>query len=153
MHERLASAAAPAASAPFNLIEFSLPSRLDDHAAVRRPAITEPVEIFGPATTLTPTGNLAPSIVLNGSQAGSGSVGLTIQSSGVQVDQLAIDSFSGGGVLFNGAAAGHGRLAIRNDFIGVNLAGSTPGTVAAGNGTFGVELAGGANGNYICSTT
>ena len=136
------------ASAPFNLIEFSLPygSTITPQSGGSRRSRSR-WKSSAPRTISPRRATSRPSIVLNGSQAGYGTVGLTIQSSGVDVDQLAIDSFSGGGVLFNGAAATGSWL--RNDFIGVNLAGSTPGTVAAGNGTFGVELAGGASNNEL----
>jgi hypothetical protein len=131
-----------AAAAPFNLIEFSLPAGSTISPLSALPAITQPVETFAPIN-FTSAGPTVPTITINGSQAGAGTVGFDIQSHGTILTDLAIDDFSGGGVLLDGAGATGN--AIESDYIGVGLTG----TGAAGNGTFGVEARGGASSNQI----
>lgn len=130
------------ATAPFNIIEFSLPAGSTISPLSQLPTITQPLEVFAPFN-LNSAGNIAPEVVLDGSKAGVGAVGLDIQTSGAEINDLAIDNFSGGGVLFDGASATGDTL--ESDYIGVNLAG----TAGSGNGTFGVEFRGGASNNDV----
>jgi titin len=134
---------AAAAQAPFNLIEFELPvgSKISPKSAL--PSLTVPVEFYTPINFQN--GSFQPSITLDGSSAGSGTVGLTVKTSGTRIQGLAIDNFSGGGVLYDGSAAS-GEV-LYDNFIGVDLSGSG----AAGNGTFGVEARNGASNIYIYS--
>jgi parallel beta-helix repeat protein len=130
------------ATAPFNIVQVSLPVGSTISPLSQLPTITQPLDLFAPVN-INPSGNLAPGIVLDGSNAGVGAVGLDIQTHGTDINYLAIDHFSGGGVLFDGASA-TGNI-LESDYIGVNLAG----TAASGNGTFGVEFRGGATNNSV----
>ena len=133
---------ASSAPAPFNIIQFSLPAGSTISPLSPLPAITQPVETFAPIN-ISSAGQAVPTITINGSQAGVGTVGLDIPSSGSIITDLAIDDFSGGGILFDGALATDNSL--NSDYIGIGLTG----TGAAGNGTFGVEARGGASFNQI----
>jgi hypothetical protein len=135
------------ATAPFNIIEFNLPAGSTIAPLSPLPAITVPVETFAPIN-FSATGIVIPTITINGAQAGKGTVGLDIQTSGAYIADLAIDGFSGGGVLFDGAGASYNVLS--GDYIGVSLTGSGGG---AGNGTYGVEARGGASFNQIYGDT
>lgn len=131
---RQAILAADAATTPAT-IDFKIPGTGPEtiklHSAL--PLITKPVTIDG---TSQPGYSGSPLIVLSGSGAGSGASGLSLTASaaGSVIRGLAIDSFSGVGVLVNGGS----KDVVANDDIGI-----TPAGLAAGNGT-GVEIEGGA---------
>jgi titin len=135
------------ATAPFSIIEFNLPAGSTIAPLSPLPAITVPVETFAPIN-FSATGTVIPTITISGAQAGQGTVGLDIQTSGANITDLAIDGFSGGGVLFDGAAATYNTLS--GDSIGVSLTGSGGG---GGNGTYGVEARSGASFNQIYGDT
>jgi parallel beta-helix repeat protein len=108
------------------------------------PAITQPVTIDGTTQSgYTSSPALAPVIVLNGSGAGTSTVGLNLTASaaGSTVKGLDIQDFSGSGVLINGGSAD----TITDDLIGLTAAG----TAAASNGGDGVTIEGNAAKNTI----
>jgi hypothetical protein len=103
------------------------------------PTITHSVAIDG-----TSQGGYSgtPLIVLDGTQAGSGSNGLTLQAGNSTLKGLAIGDFSAGGIEITGISAA-GDM-ITNDYLGTNAAG----TEVVANG-FGVEIDSGASQNVI----
>jgi parallel beta-helix repeat protein len=119
----------------YNTIDFDIPGdylqTISPQSAL--PAITYPVTIDG---TSEPGYDVNPMIILNGSSAGSSANGLTIESADVTVKGLAIDSFSGDGILVDGGAGD----VINADDIGI----SPPGNLNLGNGILGVATAGNA---------
>lgn len=136
-----------AASASFNLIEISLAPGSIVYPQSPLPALTVPVELSGPfeGSPTLPNGT-APSFVIDGSQAGAGAVGLDIQTGGSIFENVVVDHFSGGGVLFDGSAA-------TNDLFYEGSVGINPnGYGTAGNGTFGVEFRGGENHDELAGT-
>ena len=103
------------------------------------PAITQPVTIDGTTQKgYASSPVLAPVIVLNGSGAGTSTVGLNLTASaaGSIVKGLVINDFGGSGVLINGGSAD----TIIDDLIGLTAAG----TAAASNGGDGVTIEGNA---------
>ncbi len=132
---------ATVASAPFNLIQVALPAGSVIRPLSALPAFTIPVELEAPYNP-SPTGS-TPSLVIDGSQAGYGTVGLDIQTHGSFFENIVVDDFSGGGVLFDGTGA-------TNDYVYNSDFGINPyGYGTSGNGTFGVEFRGGANNDYL----
>jgi hypothetical protein len=121
-----------------NTISFSIPGGVVQTITLKSalPPITQAVylDARSPYTA-------APLLVLNGSQAGAGAVGLDLQASGSSIAGLIVDSFGGGGLLVDGGASD----TIAGDYIGVSATGSA----ALGNGGFGVKLQGGAHANTI----
>ena len=108
------------------------------------PTITKPVTIDGTTQSgYTSSPVLAPVIVLNGSGAGTSTVGLNLTASaaGSTVKGLVIQDFSGSGVLINGGSAD----TISDDLIGLTAAG----TAAASDGGDGVTIEGNATKNTI----
>ena len=92
------------------------------------PAVTDPVTID--ATTQPEWANSGtPVVELNGAAAGSGSVGLQLNSASNRVQGLAINRFSAQGIVLSG-----GANVIQGNFIGTD----TTGTLARGNGSFGI---------------
>lgn len=77
-----------------------------------------------------------PMIILNGSGAGSSANGLTIESASVRVQGLAIESFSGDGILVAGGAGD----VINADYVGI----TPPGNLNPGNAIVGVATSGNA---------
>ena len=128
-----------ATSGTFNSIDFDIPGSgvqtIEPLSAL--PALTQPVTIDG---TTEPGYNGQPLIQIDGTEAGSGVVGIEVASSasGSAIRGLSITDFSGGGVQVNGAS----NVAIVNDDIG--LVQLSTGVVVQGNGVFGVELENGA---------
>ena len=102
------------------------------------PAITRPVVLDG---TTEPDSFGGPVIQVDGTNAGSTAVGLTLTAaaSGSTIKGLAITDFSGGGLLVSGAA----NVSLAIDDIGLVM--NIIGGAAHGNYGFGVELASGAN--------
>jgi titin len=110
------------------------------------PAVTVPVTID--ATTQPDYVNV-PVVELNGASAGSGSIGLQLNSAFITVKGLAINRFSGEGMVLNSVSN-----IVQGNFIGTD----TTGTIARGNGNAGIwvesagNLIGGTNagnGNLI----
>jgi hypothetical protein len=93
------------------------------------PAITAGVTIDG---STEPGFAGAPLVVLDGSQAGAGTDGLTVASGFATIQDLVINHFSGDGVHVLSA----GSALIAGNFIGTDASGKT----AEGNGLFGVEI-------------
>ena len=84
-----------------------------------------------------------PLIELDGTSAGGSANGLTIATSNSIVRGLAINRFSGAGVLISGNNAFNNQIA--GNYLGTNLAG----TASAGNSGFGVWITNGANFNIV----
>jgi titin len=118
-----------------DIIDFKIPGSgvQSINLASALPTISKPVTLDG---TSQPGYAGLPLIVLNGANAGSSAVGLSLTSgaSGSTLKGLAVDSFAGGGVQINGGS----KDRIAQDDIGVNAAGTT----AEPNGGFGVLLEG-----------
>jgi titin len=108
------------------------------------PALTQPVTIDG---TTEPGSGGQPVIQIDGTNAGSGTIGLSVSASGSgsTIKGLAITEFSGGGVLVNGAS----KVLVTDDDIG--LLKTSSGYVVHGNGGDGIELENGANNNTVSS--
>ena len=101
------------------------------------PAVTDPVTIN--ATTQPGWATLGtPVVELNGAAAGSGSVGLQLNSFSNRVIGLAINRFVAQGIVLSG-----GGNIIQGNFIGTD----TTGTLARGNGGFGIWVE--SSGNQI----
>ena len=110
------------------------------------PAITQPVTIDGTTQKgYASSPVLAPVIVLNGSGAGTSTVGLNLTASaaGCTVKGLVINDFGGSGALINGGSAD----TIIDDLIGLTAAG----TAEASNGGDGVTIEGNATKNTIAA--
>ena len=91
------------------------------------PAVTAPVVIDGRSQ---PGWNSTPLIVLDGSDAGSNTDGLTLAASKAAIRALDIESFSGNGIVLQNDT----NMAVTNCFIGVDATG----TIARGNGRNGI---------------
>src|SRR5262249_19037206 len=96
------------------------------------PDITDAVMIDG---TTQPGYAGTPLIELDGSQAGPGANGVTLDVQNCTVEGLAINRFTGDGLLLNSDSSFNTDL-IRGDFIGTDVTG----TQALGNGGFGIEV-------------
>lgn len=116
------------------------------------PAITDPLAIDGytqpgaKANTLSTGDNAVLQIELDGTHAGSGANGLTLNTGNSTVQGLVINHFSGSGIVVSGTGATHNTLA--GNFIGTNAAG----TSAAGNGNDGVLITDHASNNTVGGT-
>ena len=97
------------------------------------PPITDAVTIDG---TTQPKYVDRPLIEINGSSAGAGANGLQLEAGSVTVDALAINRFSGAGILVNSSSD-----IFRRNFLGVNAAG----TQALPNGGPGLRIRNGSN--------
>lgn len=108
------------------------------------PAINDAVVLDG---TTQPGYVDTPIIELDGSLAGVGANGLTLQGSDCAIRGLVINRFDGSGILVTGPAAN--RNVIAGNYIGTDAAG----TAARGNGGDGIRVEGIATGNTIGGTT
>lgn len=99
------------------------------------PAVTDPAIIDA---TTQPGYSSAPVVELNGTSAGSGGIGLQLNSVSNTVKGLAINRFKAHGIMLNGAAN-----IIQGNYIGTD----TTGTLAYGNGTNGILVS--SSGNLI----
>ena len=149
-----------------NSINFNIPGNGVQTINVLSPlpTITQQVTVNG---TSQPGYAGSPVIVLDGTNAGSSAVGLTLHASNSTVKGLVIDGFAVAGILIDGASAD----TITNDYLGVTAAGNgakanfsgivisggakgnfVTGDVISGNRDFGVELSGtGTTGNVVAS--
>ena len=125
-----------------NTIDFDISSGGTQTIALKSalPAITHPVVID--ATTQPGTGS-APRIVLSGTGAGTGAVGLTLKVSNSTVKGLAIDSFSGDGIDISSGS---------DDVLTDLYVGLSPSGAKAANGKNGVTLSGTSTGNTLGGT-
>ena len=116
------------------------------------PVITEPVVIDGytqtgaSVNTQANGSNAVLVVELDGTQAGAGAAGLSLQSAGSTVRGLVVNRFDGDGIALSGAGATNNT--VEGNFIGTNAAG----TVGLGNGANGI-LVDAASGNRIGGTT
>lgn len=101
------------------------------------PTVTSGVIVFD--GTSEPDYNDSPVIEIDGSYAGSGVVGLTVQHSSV-IEGLSIINFDGEGIVLDGTASS----TIQNNYIGVAVDGSV-----AGNGASGINVTNNATDNLI----
>ena len=117
------------------------------------PTISVPVVLDG---TTQPGFTSTPVVVLDGTNAGASTVGLTISAGNSTVEGLVIDNFGGDGI----DLTTNGGNLVEGDFIGTNAAG----TVAAANGgsgivintannTIGTDSSGNGTGNLISGNT
>ncbi len=104
------------------------------------PAVTHAVTIDG---TTQPGIGTAPRIVLNGTNAGTGSAGLSLRAPHISVKDIAIDGYGEYGIAIYGD--GSSEDTITDDYIGLTPAGNT----AAGNGWGGILLCIGTHDNTI----
>ncbi len=106
------------------------------------PTLANPITIDG---TTQPGYASKPLIQVNGTQAGSGVVGFSLDddSHNSTIKGLEITGFNGGGVLDDNGNAN----TFSNDVIGLHYSGTLPRVVA--NGTFGIEIRDQANSNTI----
>jgi CSLREA domain-containing protein len=110
------------------------PGPLSIHLLSALPAITDSVIIDG---TTQPGYNGTPVIELDGSQAGTGVDGLTLDAADSTIQGLVINRFSGDGIRMGPAGNElFGDNIIASDYIGTDFTG----TMALGNGSFGLEI-------------
>ena len=139
-----------------NTIKFDIPGNDLDTINLQSalPTINTPVTMDG---TSQPGYAGTPLVILNGSLAGSSVPGLMVAASNTTIEGLAIDSFSGSGIVISGTSGD----VVAADVIGLTVPGKlggTPGGIAsgnapAGNGGEGVLILSGATHNTIGGTT
>ncbi len=127
-------------SAGSNTIHFAIPG-----AGVHTIAITSALPALAQAVTIDGTSQAGyagtPLIELNGVGAGSGVDGLDVQGGASTIEGLAINRFTGSGIVLSKAGADQ----VVQDFLGLD----PTGTVAEGNGNDGVLVQAASNGNVI----
>jgi hypothetical protein len=128
------------ASSDQHTITFSIPGPAPQTIQLLSPlpSITaQYLTIDGLTLPATEAGNnlarAAPVVELDGSQAGAGADGLTVDAGYVTIRGLVINRFSGDGIRMESA---DGSDTIERSLIGVDISGAT----ALGNGRFGIEI-------------